>query len=196
MNNRLLKRNGCRIWKMLPWMQACILVAGLASLLIACEARTEAVYSAPECECWLDDLSTRDTLFLTVTSAGCFHHHLEQIKIYKGADSLEAAFTACLPNSNGVVGPIVRPFSGEAKLILADLMKTGASLKTQNQCTTVDSYSVLFRNELLSFVDGDCELREYQALKASLLTDEDARVVHAGMMELKRKWLGLDAALQ
>ncbi len=192
MNNRLLERNGGRIWKMLPWMRACILVAGLASLLIACEARTEAVYSAPECECWLDELTSSDTLVLTVTSAGCFHHHLEQIKIYKGADSLEAAFTACLPNSNGVVGPIVRPFSGEAKLILADLMKTGASLKTQNQCTTVDSYFVQFRNDLLSFVDGDCELQEYQALKASLLTDEDAQQLHFGVNALKRKRLEVD----
>lgn len=179
MNNLISKGNRRGIYGVLQLVQLGIFVLG--GLLVACEPQTKASSTAPKCNCWLDELAARDTLFLTVTSAGCFHYHREHMKIYQGADSLEASFTAWLPDSNGQVGPIVRPFSTEAKFILADLMKKGGGYETHNRCTDVDSFQIKFKNELLTFIDADCELREYHALKSSLLTDVDARMVHTVM---------------
>lgn len=190
MNNLISKGNRRGIYGVLQLVQLGIFVLG--GLLVACEPQTKASSTAPKCNCWLDELAARDTLFLTVTSAGCFHYHREYMKIYQGTDSLEASFTAWLPDSNGQIGPIVRPFSTEAKFVLADLMKKGDGYETYNRCTDVDSFQIQFKNEAFSFIDADCELHEYQALKALFLTTDDANEVHFGLKALWRKRFEMD----
>lgn len=192
MNNRIFKELVGRLKTANQLVQLGIYSFCLSWFLIACEPQPKKGAQSPKCNCWLDELTLNDTLFLTVTSAGCMHYHRERMKIYHGLDSLEASFTAWLPDSNGQVGPIVRPFPTKAKFIFADLISKGGGFVTQNLCTDVDSFQIRFKNELLSFIDADCELRQYHMLKALLLTADDAKEVHFGIKALRRKRFEVD----
>lgn len=151
---------------------------GILGLIFSCSSsekkRNELQSKKPKVlENLIDSVGKKDTLFIKSVSVGCFHFYLEELKIFKKSDSLYGELTLSLPHREKIYKPLTQFFNDSAIIAYREFEKSGKSYKTENNCTTKESYVISLKEDSLKFTDNGCKLHGYDLLKSKLFGDSE-----------------------
>lgn len=116
----------------------------------------------------LEGVCKNDTLLIKRKSVGCFHFSVEELRIFRKPDSLFAELTYMMPHIKKKFKPLTSFLSDSSVAAYDEFERSGKILKTENDCTTKESYVISLKTDSIKFNDFDCKFHAYDSLKDKL----------------------------
>lgn len=123
-------------------------------VFLFCKCSDNGISDNKTYDCLLDNVTNRDTLYVTNENEGCFGGDKETIKIYRQKDSLFASY---LWKYYDTTVFLKAPLNDSSIIIYQMFEKRGRGFKNiHGLCTSTYTYEAKINADKFSFIDKDC----------------------------------------